>query len=217
MQGKQSGFTLVEIAIVLVIIGLLLGGILKGQELINSAKVKNLGQDFRGVSSAIYAYQDRFHATPGDDAAPANHVNGGVLATSGGTVGNARINGAFNSTTQTDESYLVWQHLRLAGLITGTPDTTSADYIPRNAEGGIIGVTGDAVLTAPKTPYAGNFYVCSSGIQGRYARQLDTQMDDGNTTTGTVRVIANGLASQADATPVTPADDSTLYTVCMSF
>ena len=42
MRNKQSGFTLVEIAIVLVIIGLLLGGVLKGQELINSAKVKNL-------------------------------------------------------------------------------------------------------------------------------------------------------------------------------
>ena len=41
-RRKQSGFTLVEIAIVLVIIGLLLGGVLKGQELINSAKVKNL-------------------------------------------------------------------------------------------------------------------------------------------------------------------------------
>jgi prepilin-type N-terminal cleavage/methylation domain-containing protein len=42
MRSKQSGFTLVEIAIVLVIIGLLLGGVLKGQELINSAKVKNM-------------------------------------------------------------------------------------------------------------------------------------------------------------------------------
>ena len=40
MNKQQSGFTLVEIAIVLVIIGLLLGGVLKGQELINSAKVK---------------------------------------------------------------------------------------------------------------------------------------------------------------------------------
>ena len=42
MKRNQSGFTLIEIAIVLVIIGLLLGGVLKGQELINSAKVKNL-------------------------------------------------------------------------------------------------------------------------------------------------------------------------------
>jgi prepilin-type N-terminal cleavage/methylation domain-containing protein len=63
---QQSGFTLVEIAIVLVIIGLLLGGVLKGQEMINSAKVKNMIGDFRSVSSLVYAYQDRFKAFPGD-------------------------------------------------------------------------------------------------------------------------------------------------------
>ena len=67
MKSQQSGFTLVEIAIVLVIIGLLLGGILKGQELINSAKVKNLAQDFKTVPLYIYGYQDRFKALPGDD------------------------------------------------------------------------------------------------------------------------------------------------------
>ncbi|MEP7070452.1 MAG: prepilin-type N-terminal cleavage/methylation domain-containing protein, partial [Usitatibacter sp.] len=59
MRSQQSGFTLVEIAIVLVIIGLLLGGILKGQELINSAKVKNLANDFRVIPTYIYAYQDK--------------------------------------------------------------------------------------------------------------------------------------------------------------
>ena len=64
MRSKQSGFTLVEIAIVLVIIGLLLGGVLKGQELINSAKVKNFINDFRSTSTFVFAYQDRFRALP---------------------------------------------------------------------------------------------------------------------------------------------------------
>ena len=68
IKSQQSGFTLVEIAIVLVIIGLLLGGILKGQELINSAKVKNFANDFKNAPLAIYGYQDRFRAIPGDDA-----------------------------------------------------------------------------------------------------------------------------------------------------
>ena len=68
MKSRQSGFTLVEIAIVLVIIGLLLGGVLKGQELINSAKIKNLINDLNGLSTAVYAYQDRYRALPGDDA-----------------------------------------------------------------------------------------------------------------------------------------------------
>ena len=67
MKTRQAGFTLVEIAIVLVIIGLLLGGILKGQEMIIQAKVKNSITDFSGVSAAYYGYQDRYRAIPGDD------------------------------------------------------------------------------------------------------------------------------------------------------
>src|SRR5665647_661323 len=68
MKRNQSGFTLIEIAIVLVIIGLLLGGVLKGQELINSARVKNLATDFRNIPVFIYGYQDKYKALPGDQA-----------------------------------------------------------------------------------------------------------------------------------------------------
>ncbi len=57
--SAESGFTLVEIAIVLVIIGLLLGGILKGQEMITQAKIKNIINDFNGVTAAVNSYQDR--------------------------------------------------------------------------------------------------------------------------------------------------------------
>jgi len=219
MKRTQSGFTLVEIAIVLVIIGLLLGGVLKGQELVNNAKVKNLANDFRGISSFVYAYQDRFRALPGDDAAANTHLNGGTAATTpaAANVGNARINGNWNSATATDESYLFWQHVRLAGLATGTTNTAAADYRPRNSEGGLIGVTSDAVLTTPSTPYPASFYVCSQGIQGRFVRQIDVMIDDGNTQTGSVRAITDGSASVVDATAVTAANDADLYTVCVSF
>ena len=217
MKNQQGGFTLVEIAIVLVIIGLLMGGVLKGQELINSAKVKNLANDFRSISSFVYAYQDRFRALPGDDSRVVDHVAGTLATTPAGSVGNARISGAWNSVTVTDETYLFWQHVRLAGLATGTPVVGNNEYIPRNAEGGAIGITGDPILTAPTTPWTANFYICSTGIQGRFARQLDTTLDDGNTSTGTVRVIANGVATQADATALTPANDATQYTVCSGF
>src|SRR5437773_11591749 len=68
MTKRRQGFTLVEIAIVLVIIGLLLGGILKGQEMITQAKIKNVIADFSGVSAAYHGYQDRYRAIRGDDA-----------------------------------------------------------------------------------------------------------------------------------------------------
>ncbi|MCE9568609.1 MAG: prepilin-type N-terminal cleavage/methylation domain-containing protein [Rhodocyclales bacterium] len=230
MRSKQSGFTLVEIAIVLVIIGLLLGGVLKGQELINSAKVKNMIGDFRSTSTFVFAYQDRFRSLPGDDVrANANH--GGTAATTpAGTLGNARINGNWNSLTPTDESYLFWQHVRLAGLATGDPAPVAAPaaadlYNPRNADGGRMGITGDPVITTAGA-WVANFYICSAGIQGRFARQIDTTIDDGNTLTGTVRVIGTlaenqaattGVANAATGYQVVAADDATLFTVCVAY
>ena len=67
LKRTQTGFTLVEIAIVLVIIGLLLGGILKGQEMITQARIKNVVNDFNGITAAYFAYQDRYRQIPGDD------------------------------------------------------------------------------------------------------------------------------------------------------
>ena len=63
---QQNGFTLIEIAIVLVIIGLLLGGVLKGQELITSARVRNLISQQDGVKAAYFGFLDRYRALPGD-------------------------------------------------------------------------------------------------------------------------------------------------------
>lgn len=227
MYRKQQGFTLVEIAIVLVIIGLLLGGVLKGQELINSAKVKNMIGDFRSTSTFVFAYQDRFKALPGDDQRANTNLTGGIVATTpAATLGNARINGDWNSLTRTDESYLFWQHVRLAGFATGDPTPPAAPaagdaYNPRNADGGRMGITGDAVNTTVPNPWPANFYICSSGIQGRFARQIDTTIDDGNTSTGTIRVLGTNaggeLANSATFYTVTAADDATLFTVCQAF
>ena len=63
---KQGGFTLVEIAIVLVIIGLLLGGILKGQELINNAKVRSVADRQNSLKAAWFGFIDRYNFIPGD-------------------------------------------------------------------------------------------------------------------------------------------------------
>ena len=227
---RQQGFTLIEIAIVLVIIGLLLGGVLKGQELINSAKVKNFATDFRNIPLFIYGYQDKFRALPGDDSAVATThlgatVNGVavVAATTGGTVGNGVIEGAWNSTVQTDESVLFWQHVRLAGLAAGAtaaPANATAveTFVPQNADGGHIGITSGT--NTPVTGLNGTYIVCSTNILGKFAKQLDTTMDDGNPAAGSVRVIANQAWNQAAAVlsiaTVALVDDATPYTVCMA-
>ena len=133
MKNNQSGFTLVEIAIVLVIIGLLLGGVLKGQELINSAKVKNLANDFRNIPTMVFAYQDKFRAIPGDDRAASTHVAGVPLATNGN--GDGRIDGAWDANRRrcmpcASESCNFWQHVRLANLASGSTDPANPDYFP---------------------------------------------------------------------------------------
>jgi len=223
MRSQQSGFTLVEIAIVLVIIGLLLGGILKGQELINSAKVKNLANDFRVIPTYIYAYQDKFKALPGDDCLAGTHVGTPAVDVSPCTApaGNGVINGNWNSTTTTDESFLFWQHVRLANLAAGPTSTTDTAYQPRNAVGGVIGIT--SATTTPAQTIAGitgTYLVCSGGILGKFAKQLDIQMDDGNTQTGSMRVVADGTGAGGTALATTGAggvDDATAYTVCMGF
>ncbi len=238
MKSRQSGFTLVEIAIVLVIIGLLLGGVLKGQELINSAKVKNLAQDFRNIPLFIYGYQDRFRALPGDDGQAAAHVTGATVATTPAAAPAARSNGviegAWDSTTQTDESYLFWQHVRLAGLAAGPTAAADTNYVPRNADGGIIGITTNDNAAPYIAGMRGTYLVCSGAVLGRYVRQLDTTIDDGCPNTGTLRAVpaapAGTTAGNVSAglvpiavgavCPITVGgptmDDSTSYTVCLT-
>ena len=228
MRARQSGFTLVEIAIVLVIVGLLLGGILKGQELINSAKVKNLANDFRVIPGYLYTYQDKYRALPGDDAQASMRVSGATTATTpAGAIGNGVINGNWNSTTPTDESYLFWQHVRLSNLASGsTTVSDAAQYIPRNAVGGDIGISGATAAQLQIAGMSGAYQVCSKGILGKFVKQLDVQMDDGQPCSGSLRAVPDGAA--LGATPVKSAgapgsctgpdiDDASPYTVCMTF
>ncbi len=217
MKSQQSGFTLVEIAIVLVIIGLLLGGILKGQELINSAKVKNLANDFRVIPTYIYAYQDKFKALPGDDANVAAHVTGATSAPAGVTLGNGVINGAWNSIAPADESFLFWQHVRLANLAAGPTDPADPTYTPKNAVGGTLGITSAVTGQLQISGMSGTYLVCSGGVLGKFAKQLDIQMDDGNTATGSLRVVPDGSAMGTAAPVMATIDDANSYTVCMTF
>lgn len=221
MKVAQKGFTLVEIAIVLVIVGLLLGGILKGQEMIIQAKVKNTIADFSGVSAAYHGYLDRYRATPGDDAGAGRWGGATVSATS-----DRVLTGAYNADCTVaagaaGESCHWWDHLRRSGFIAG------AGFIqPTNAFNGMIGVqTGDgpAPPTAPVQvmgAYTG-LIVCSSNMPDKVAIAVDVQMDDGVPNAGAVRSTLAAGSPAINAATVTPATyvetGTNIYTLCRAF
>lgn len=233
MRHKQMGFTLVEIAIVLVIIGLLLGGVLKGQELINSAKVKNFANDFRNIPLFIYGYQDKFKALPGDDPNVTAHIGATAQSgPSGATLGNGVIDGDWFATdvgATAPESVVFWQHVRLANLAAGPTTLSDASYFPTNADGGRIGIEAGSTVATNQyvTGLSGTYVVCSRGILGKFAKQLDSNVDDGNPFTGSMRAVPGAPTSRQNTphclvagTPAactTAVDDSAPYTVCLAF
>lgn len=220
---KQTGFTLIELAIVLVIIGLLLGGVLKGQELINSAKVKNLASDFRNIPIYIYGYQDKFKALPGDDKNASAHLGVPASDTQIGN-GDGALNGNWFDTKKESETYMLWQQVRLAGLSTGATDMENTDWRPTNADGNPIGImagTNDTTKTAVKdkdgNAIRGSYVICSKGILGKYVTQLDVTMDNGDATTGSMIAYefsdTDGLGKSPPASdPV--IDPAKSYVVC---
>ena len=218
-MNKQTGFTLIELAIVLVIIGLLLGGVLRGQELINSARVKSLTRDFQNTQVYLYGYQDRFRAIPGDDGNAAVRLPGPPAATSApaANANNGLINGAWDDGFATgSEAVLFWQHVRLAGLAPG-PTVLAAGFEPVNANNGRIGIQTLAVAP-PIVGMTGSFVVCSDLILGRDALQIDTTLDDGETSTGNIRARPTGAAAAGTASAIISltANANAPYTVCMS-
>jgi prepilin-type N-terminal cleavage/methylation domain-containing protein len=198
---RQHGFTLVEIAIVLVIIGLLLGGILKGQELITNAKVKNAVNTFNGTSAAIYAYQDRYKYLPGDDPTATTRWTGSRNGNGDGVIG-----GNWNSGNVNDESRRLWQDLRFAGMITGSATPANQGTLrPTTSFGGAEGVQTLAY-------YAGmsaGVNICVQTVGGSFAALVDTQLDDGYAASGTMRGNSSNTANVA----YTP---NTNYNLCIT-
>jgi prepilin-type N-terminal cleavage/methylation domain-containing protein len=194
-HSTEAGFTLVEIAIVLVIIGLLLGGILKGQEMITQAKIKNLINDFNGVTVAVTSYQDRYRALPGDDL---NATTRWTVQAPGSGNGDGSVQGLYNDATATTESHLFWQHLRIAGFVPGPTTGASAGQLPPNAGGGLIGV--ESGVSGTNGMGFTSLIVCFSNLPEKVASAVDGQMDDGVPSSGQVRAQLQATASPPTAT-----------------
>ena len=186
---NERGFTLVEVAVVLVIIGLMLGGVLKGQELITSARVRNLVSQQDGIKAAFFGFFDRYRALPGDYTQATVNI-AGVAGTS--VCGNGNGNGDGRIETGGNEHILAWEHLSKAGFINGSytcAATESAATTPANPFAVRLQLIWDAVYDPPAQTARHNLKT-GSQIPSDILAEIDRKIDDGSATGGTFRFSA---------------------------
>jgi prepilin-type N-terminal cleavage/methylation domain-containing protein len=187
---RAAGFTLIEIAIVLVIIGLLLGAMLKGQELIGGARVQALISKQDGFKAAFFGFHSRYGALPGDY--PLASINIQCRATCLNGNGNHRIesSAAPVNGSEVHEEILAWTHLSAAGFLTAdlsmSPgDSTPSDAnTPRNTYGSFWQVSFDNNFgTTPSAPPRHNLKT-GNQFPVEMLAEADRKTDDGLPNTG---------------------------------
>lgn len=215
---RSKGFTLVEIAIILVIAGMLIGGILRGQELVVQARAKSLINDFSGVSAASLAYRDRYRAWPGDDETADQRWSAfGAQRGSGDAIVQGNYNDvatypfSVNASTGAGESSNYWWHLRIAGFVFGSFSGTGAADLPTTAAGGILGVQWGSGIT--------NFFpglmACANAVTDRMVQTIDAQLDDLRPDAGQLRAVKQNASgapllngTQTQAAPQADYDET---------
>jgi type II secretory pathway pseudopilin PulG len=224
---RQAGFTLAEIAIVLMLVGLLTGGLVVGDGIIAEARTKFVVSEFERLKVAVLMYQDRYAALPGDDPrADSRWVGRSKSGTGDGRLGGSyqapppagdpmvalTIDPASAPLPGDGESLNFWWHLRLAELIVAPPTPITPVAQPLNHYAGVMGVEW-APLGFPRLA------VCAANLPGEIAIGVENQLDDGNPRSGLVRAAKQSTDNQ----PIAAADatvtgfgtaDSDMYILC---
>jgi prepilin-type N-terminal cleavage/methylation domain-containing protein len=225
----RRAFSLVELSIVLVILGLLIGGILSGQSLIRAAELRSTTTQYQGYAAAVQTFRDKYFAAPGDMANADKfwgYLNGSsancgpaVATVTSGTCngdGNGIMNPAGAASIST-EYYQFWRHMALAGLLEGSYTGTSG---PGGFADSIIGTNVPAArissgywliyswpaLVGNGSLFDGNYnnaltlYGATSGImKPEEVWNIDTKIDDGKPGTGKLLVYFWATCTTASA------------------
>jgi len=213
MKNKQQqGFTLVELSIVLVIIGLIVSGILVGQDMIKAAEIRSTVSQMEGFNTAVNTFRDKYRNIPGDMVST-DATRFGFQPRTGATGrgdGNRLLEAAATGArTLGHETALFWRDLSQANLV-GDNFVTATDAFPAAAvNAGTVNAwlpeakIGQGHYFAISSQGGRNFYnvtqVAGATIAGVYtlgtamtpqtAFNIDDKMDDGNPVTGIV--VAN--------------------------
>jgi prepilin-type N-terminal cleavage/methylation domain-containing protein len=213
---KKNGFTLVELAIVLVIVGLLAGGVIVGQAMIRSAELQSAVSEINQYKDAVVRFQDKYAELPGDmsdatsywgELASSNCENANVTATGDGNdTCNGDGDGLIDGDISGQEWYHAWVHMRNAGLIegrfTGTRSGGAAvpgTNIPASVlDGGGYALLGDSTPNSwlgEYEPYmvmgaqTANDTPSGGILKPEEAWNIDTKLDDGVPSLGKVRAF----------------------------
>jgi prepilin-type N-terminal cleavage/methylation domain-containing protein len=235
-RRTEGGFTLVELAIVMIIIGLLIGGILKGQELITNARVSSAVAQIKAVESGISGFRDKYGGLPGDIrnvAARLPNATVGFINTDP-TIGTgndgfiSNVGPAINPTlavTDATEGMEAFLHLAASGFLGGinpsaaaiavgqtNPETPlSGAWTMGSANGaatGTIFINGlpQGVYLASSLNLAVNPANDTQTFTPSQAATIDRKLDDGRPNSGSVRALGNATVA---ATTCTTVNDST--------
>ncbi len=206
-EKSQRGFTLVELAIVLVIIGLIIAAVLKGQELIVSARLKSTISEISAIRSAANTFRDKYNALHGDYVQPQTRIGTPAGLTFPAVVDG---NGIVDGDGLTLETLGFWNELAAANMMSGVSPVGLAvigDGLPSAPVGGgltirnelLIGKTAHwiALGTGAATPVG--------SLTGEQVMIIDEKSDDGRPGTGSMRVdtllcAVSGVAVVVDAT-----------------
>ncbi len=214
----QQGFTLVELAIVMVIVGLLIGGILKGQEMVETARLNSAISQIKSVDAALYTFIEKYNGLPGDMNSPETRLPN--CNTAPCNISTAAPNGLIdnggsilNAPTTATESGRAFVHLAMAGMISGiVPNATTMEFggnLPKVSVGGgmWLGYHATGAIDTTQHP-AGRHYLVLTGtvanvpssanpgvgaIRAKVAAQMDRKIDDGRPHTGLLQAGGNEL------------------------
>ncbi|HEY4309009.1 MAG TPA: prepilin-type N-terminal cleavage/methylation domain-containing protein [Pirellulales bacterium] len=218
---KQAGFTLIELSIVLVIIGLIVGGVLVGQDLIKAAEIRATVGQVEKYNAAVNTFRTKYNGIPGDLVYTQASAFGLVLPaagiTSGGGTGLGDGNGLIQDTASANapigEPLIFWQHLSTASLIDGSLGTnitsgaviatsgTVSQYLPSAKLGrGNYWVVGSDTGTnyyilGGVTSISSTAYTYSLALTPIESYNIDVKLDDGAPDTGIVQARTNHVSA----------------------
>jgi len=228
MITKKSGFSLLELSIVLVIIGLIAGGVVVGQAMIHAAELRSTISDISQYQTALNNFRDKYLGLPGDlRNAEAFWGTDALGCPSGGGAGTC--NGDSDGVYDINEDMRAWQQLALSELVEGSfsgvasPTTTGLEYdvnIPSADVGGGYWISHTASQHYGKSGNLlelGAFNAGAPGVLNNSvlnsidAAYLDGKIDDGEADSGNVFGLDGGDAVARTCTTGILSETSSAY------